>query len=187
MGKLKIHKFILCNDIMVVASLATNFKSGQLIAVYPLIGLRIAKEPKISDELVQFVDSNYKKDKKLKHGCKYRFALVPQNNLIPSPSTNVADIQHLGSSIVICSSGKQLEKWIAIIRETVDEEEHNLKPCNPVDLEKRLRKQKLSKEGQAETITISDADKIKEIKEWKLAKANGTLKRRKTTPISRTD
>ena len=143
--RIKMHKFILCNDILAVASLAKNFKSGQLVAVYPLIGLRIAKDPKISDELIQFVEHN-KNDKKYKNGTKYRFALVPQNKNF-TPSTDVVDSNYMGSVIVICSSAKQLERWISIIRETVDEEEHNLKPCNPVDLEKRLRKQKTSKEG----------------------------------------
>merc|ERR1712176_983551 len=90
----------------------------------------------------------------------------------------------MGSVIVICSSAKQLEKWIMTIRETVDEEEHNLTPCNPVDLEKRLRKQKTSKEGQADTIRISDPDKIKEIKEWKLAKANGVSTKKRKKKIS---
>merc|ERR1719242_1418103 len=79
----------------------------------------------------------------------------------------------LGSIIVICSSAKQLNKWLHTIQEAVDEEEHNLKPCNPVDLEKRLRKQKTSKEGEAETITITDPEKIKEIEHWKQSKAMG--------------
>merc|ERR1719203_891013 len=173
--KLKNHKFILCNDILVVGLAGKNFKSGQLVAVYPLIGLRTAKDPKISDDIVQFVENSQKKDKKYKNGTKYRFALVPQNKNF-SPSDNVqSDSNYMGSVIVICSSAKQLEKWIMAIRETVDEEEHNLTPCNPVDLEKRLRKQKTSKEGQADTIRISDPDKIKEIKEWKHAKAHGLI------------
>ena len=134
--RIKQHKFILCNDILVVSSLATSFKSGQLIAVYPLIGLRIAREPKLNETLIQSTD----KDK-----LKYRFALVPQNkNFSPSDTSNS---NYVGSIIIICSNEKQLEKWIETIEDTVDEEEHNLKPCNPVDLEKRLRKQKTSKEG----------------------------------------
>eukprot|EP00486_Rosalina_sp_Unknown_P012667 CAMPEP_0201592182 /NCGR_PEP_ID=MMETSP0190_2-20130828/190142_1 /ASSEMBLY_ACC=CAM_ASM_000263 /TAXON_ID=37353 /ORGANISM="Rosalina sp." /LENGTH=310 /DNA_ID=CAMNT_0048050821 /DNA_START=1131 /DNA_END=2064 /DNA_ORIENTATION=- len=73
------------------------------------------------------------------------------------------------------------------IEDTVDEEEHNLKPCNPVDLEKRLRKQKTSKEGQAETITITDQQKIAEIQEWKQARAMGQplqkIRSQKTLPL----
>lgn len=133
--KIKMHKFILCNDILVVSTLATSFKSGQLIAVYPLIGLRVARDPKLNDTLLQSTDAE-----KLKH----RFALVPQNkNFSPSDTNN----NYIGSIIIICQNEKQLEKWIETIEDTVDEEEHNLKPCNPVDLEKRLRKQKTSKEG----------------------------------------
>merc|ERR1712156_603091 len=78
----------------------------------------------------------------------------------------------MGSIIIISKDEKQFEKWIETIEDTVDIEEHNLKPCNPVDLEKRLRKQKTSKEGQAETITITDPEKIKEIELWKLSRAN---------------
>jgi len=159
--KIKIHKFILCNDILVVSTLASSFKTGQLIAVYPLIGLRIAREPKLSDTLL---NNDKNKDQEL----KYRFALVPQNKNFSPSDTNC-----IGSIIIICSDHKQLEKWIETIEDTVDEEEHNLKPCNPVDLEKRLRKQKTSKEGEAETITITDPEKIKEIEAWKEAKASG--------------
>jgi len=161
--KVKTHKFVLCNDILVIATLATAFKSGQLIVVYPLIGLRIARDPKLPESL----NKDHADDEKL----KYRFALVPQNkNFSPSDTSNSV----IGSVIIMCDSEKQLEKWIETIEDTVDEEEHNLKPCNPVDLEKRLRKQKTSKEGEAETITITDPEKIKEIEQWKQAKAMGS-------------
>eukprot|EP01084_Bolivina_argentea_P267989 455070_1 len=161
--KIKTHKFILCNDILVVSTMASSFKSGQLIAVYPLIGLRIAREPRLSDALLD----NTTDHNKLVH----RFALVPQNkNFTPSTETGNT---YVGSLIIICDTERQLEKWIQTIEDTVDEEEHNLKPCNPVDLELRLRKQKTSREGEAETITITDPEKIKEIEAWKVARASG--------------
>ena len=33
---------------------------------------------------------------------------------------------------------QERENWKEIIRDTADEEEHSLHPCNPIDLEKRL-------------------------------------------------
>lgn len=162
--KLKKHRFILCNDVLLVATLASSFKrgGGQMVAVYPLIGLRVARDPKLKEELLQSADSER---------LRWRFALVPQNkNFTPSEANST----FMGSIIVVCSSQKQCAKWVSTIEEAVDEEEHNLKPCNPVDLEKRLRKQKTSKEGQAETITITDPEKIKEIEAWKQSKAEGS-------------
>lgn len=151
--KIKKHKFILCNDVLVVATKATKISSGKLVAVYPLIGLRVAADPKLKDEVVASAKSE-------KLSVQWRFALVPQNkNLTPSETNS----SFMGSVIIVCSSQKQCSKWRKTIETAVDEEEHNLKPCNPVDLERRLRKQKTSKEGQAETITITDPEKIKEI------------------------
>ena len=141
--RLKQHKFILCNDVLVVSTLSSAFKSGQLVAVYPLIGLRVARDPKLKEELLQSAEPE---------SLRWRFALVPQNkNFTPSESNG----SFMGSIIIVCSSQKQCAKWMATIEEAVDEEEHNLKPCNPVDLEKRLRKQKTSKEGQAEVRSLT--------------------------------
>eukprot|EP01083_Nonionella_stella_P044098 118887_1 len=63
-----------------------------------------------------------------------------------------------------------MEKWIQMIQDAADEQEHSLKQCNVVDLEKRIRKQKTSKQGQSETITITNPQRIKQIEAWRNAR-----------------
>jgi len=143
---------ILCNDILVISTTSTRWSSGSLICVFPLIGLRILRNPKI--------DSAFEQD------APHRFGIIPQDkNLAPLTESNA-----IGIIVLIAETADELKHWIEIIEDTVDEEEHNLRPCNPVDLDKRLRKEKTSQEGVAETIVISDEIKKKEIEEWKLHK-----------------
>merc|ERR1712129_267293 len=89
-------------------------------------------------------------------GMRNKFALLPANIIVFCKET---------------SDGKQaMDEWIKRIEEAVDEQEHSLKICNVTDLEKRLRKQKTSKEGVAETIHITNPQRIKQIDAWRKRK-----------------
>jgi len=125
--KLQDTKFILCNDILIISTPNSKWKSGELIAVFPLMGLRISRHPKI--DLIIEQDNN--------NNVNYRFAIIPQNkNFTPNESNLI------GSCIIICLNEKEQEEWIDWIEDAVDEEEHSLRPCNPVDLEKKIKKRK---------------------------------------------
>jgi len=140
--KLKSYQFVLCNDIFLIATSSNKFKSGQLVAVHPLIGLRVSKNVTVHDpKLVETVNSE-----------QHKFCLLPSN------------------IIIFGENADKMEEWIKLIEDAVDEQEHSLKICNVVDLEKRLRKQKTSKEGESETINITNKEKIKQIELWRKKK-----------------
>ncbi len=136
-----------------------------MVAVFPLIGLRLMRNPKVDEPLLSSEEA------------KHRFAIIPQNKNF-TPNENAG----MGSAVVLCKSDEDLEKWIEIIEETVDEEEHNVRPCNPVDLEKRLRGEKTSPEGRAPTITINDPAKVEEMRQWKELKESGKLPKKVKPP-----
>ncbi|ETO35402.1 hypothetical protein RFI_01661 [Reticulomyxa filosa] len=157
------HVFILCNDILVIGTVSSRWKNGEMVAVFPLIGLRILRNPLIEEALQE--------------EGKFRFAVIPQNKNF-TPNDSLA----MGSVIICCEYDTEMEAWIDEMEDTVDEEEHNLRPCNPVDLEKRLRREPTSPEGTAPTITITDHDKIAEIEEWKKVRETKGRNKVKTKP-----
>ncbi len=104
-NKIKKYKFILLNDIFLISTFSSKFKTVELLCVYPLIGVRINK-------LTQ----------------RLKLWLLP------------SDI------IIMFDTLQKMNKWIEIIENAVDKQEHSSKQCNVIDLEKRLRKQKTSKD-----------------------------------------
>ncbi|ETO19085.1 hypothetical protein RFI_18153 [Reticulomyxa filosa] len=164
-GELKIVKnkglhtqmFILCNDILVISTVGSRWKSSELVAVFPLIGLRVLHNPLV--------------DESLQSETKFRFAVVPQNK-----NFALADSTTMGSVIIVCAHEAELQAWVDEIEQTVDEEEHNLRPCNPVDLEKRLRREPTCPEGSASTVTITDPVKIEAIEQWRKHKEESRFK-----------
>eukprot|EP01083_Nonionella_stella_P176967 620681_1 len=160
--KIKSFNLILCNDILLISTLPSKFKSSHLLCVDPLIGLRVSREPVITNDNACLLEAVN----------QYKFSLLPSNH------------------VIICDDEDKMEKWIEMIQDAADEQEHSLKQCNVVDLEKRIRKQKTSKQGQSETITITNPERIKQIEAWREARYNdtdGKKEQPQTKPRSQTE
>ena len=135
---LELCHFILCNDIFVIAKSKAKANANALYHVLPLIGLKIDRDPE--------VPKNFKnKDNWRCFGIK---------GIIASAVKKL---------IVFAEVDEDRYDWINIIEDTVDEEEHSLHPCNPVDLEKRLRKEKCSPAGTAQTMKVTDPAVLKKV------------------------
>eukprot|EP01083_Nonionella_stella_P084068 232612_1 len=133
--KIKELKFILFNDMFLIATFASRFKSGQLVAVYPLIGLRVSIQMSMRLSLLT--------------SKPHKFTLLPSN------------------IVIIFDMEDKMKRWLDLIENSVEKHEHSFKQCNVVDLEKRVRKQKTSKEGRSETIAITNPNRLKEIERWR--------------------
>ena len=152
--------FVLCNDVLLVVKPMKHPSAKALNQVFPLIGMKIIEQPEIP--------------KKLQKKVTYTFGIQ---------ALLTSEIKQLA---VVCADHQERENWIEIIRDTVDEEEHSLHPCNPIDLEKRLRQQQCSQQGIANTLTVTDPARVKEIHEWKKWKAAGSQTQRRRLTNLRT-
>merc|ERR1719433_1642000 len=69
--------------------------------------------------------------------------------------------------IVICKNEDQLAQWYVKLTKWIDIAQHNTRPANPCELERRLRKEKTSLEGALDNIHITDKDQLRAIAEWR--------------------